>query len=404
MNLRRLTSAFTALAMTGAAFAVAAAPAEAGEKDKHKLGKRSLATVLAADSGFDKNPRDFDILEAAVLAVLGAKPNSPVGVLADGKQRLTAFAPTDAAFRHLTADLTGKRIKSERKVFMTLAGAAGIDTIEAVLLYHVVPGATITYKQALKADGAKLQTALPGATVKVKVRGKRVILVDKDKDARNPRVIMGLRDINKGNKQIAHGIDRVLRPIDLPNPGDNDKHKLGKRSLATVLAADSGFDKNPRDFDILEAAVLAVLGAKPNSPVGVLADGKQRLTAFAPTDAAFRHLTADLTGKRIKSERKVFMTLAGAAGIDTIEAVLLYHVVPGATITYKQALKADGAKLQTALPGATVKVKVRGKRVILVDKDKDARNPRVIMGLRDINKGNKQIAHGIDRVLRPIDL
>jgi uncharacterized surface protein with fasciclin (FAS1) repeats len=151
-----------------------------------------------------------------VLAVLAAKPDSPVGLLADGKQRLTAFAPTDAAFRHLTADLTGKRIKSERKVFKTLAGAAGIDTIEAVLLYHVVPGATITYKQALKANGAELQTALDGATIKVKVRGKRVILVDKDKDSRNPRVIMRLRDINKGNKQIAHGIDRVLRPIDLP--------------------------------------------------------------------------------------------------------------------------------------------------------------------------------------------
>jgi uncharacterized surface protein with fasciclin (FAS1) repeats len=404
MNLRRLTSAFTALAMTGAAFAVAAAPAEAGDKDKQKLGNRSLATVLATDgSGFDKNPNDFDILENAVLAVLAAKPNSPVGVLANGKVRLTAFAPTDAAFRNLTADLTGKRIKSERKVFKTLAAAAGVDTIESVLLYHVVPGATITYKQALKADGAKLQTALKGAKIKVKVRGKRVMLVDLDKDARNPRVIMGLRDINKGNKQIAHGIDRVLRPIDLPNP--SDKPKSGNRSLATVLAADgSGFDKNPNDFDILENAVLAVLAAKPDSPVGVLANGKVRLTAFAPTDAAFRSLTADLTGKTIKSERKVFKTLAAAAGVDTIESVLLYHVVPGATITYKQALKADGAKLQTALDGAQIKVKVRGKRVTLVDLDKDDKNPRVIMGLRDINKGNKQIAHGIDRVLRPINL
>jgi uncharacterized surface protein with fasciclin (FAS1) repeats len=404
MNLRRLTSAFTAMAMTGAAFATAAAPAEAS--DEQKVGKRSLATVLAADgSGFDKNPNDFDILENAVLAVLAADSESPVGVLADGKQRLTAFAPTDAAFRHLVADLTGKNIKSERKVFKTLAAAAGIETIEAVLLYHVVPGATITYKQALKADGAKLETALDGATVKVKVRGKRVILVDKDKDARNPRVIIPLRNINKGNKQIAHGIDRVLRPIDLPSAPDNDKQKVGKRSLATVLAADgSGFDKNPNDFDILENAVLAVLAADSESPVGVLADGKQRLTAFAPTDAAFRHLVADLTGKNIKSERKVFKTLAAAAGIETIEAVLLYHVVPGATITYKQALKADGAKLETALDGATVKVKVRGKRVILVDKDKDARNPRVIIPLRNINKGNKQIAHGIDRVLRPIDL
>ena len=30
-----------------------------------------------------------------------------------------------------------------------------------------------------------------------------------------PRVKLGLIDVNKGNKQVAHGIDRVLRPIDL---------------------------------------------------------------------------------------------------------------------------------------------------------------------------------------------
>ena len=37
--------------------------------------------------------------------------------------------------------------------------------------------------------------------------------MDRDPNARNPRVIAP--DINKGNKQIAHGINRVLRPLDL---------------------------------------------------------------------------------------------------------------------------------------------------------------------------------------------
>ena len=40
-------------------------------------------------------------------------------------------------------------------------------------------------------------------------------LGDADRDARNARVIKAARDVNTGNKQVAHGIDRVLRPIDL---------------------------------------------------------------------------------------------------------------------------------------------------------------------------------------------
>lgn len=214
MILRHLTSAFTALVLAGSAVAVVSGPAQAS--DEQKLGKRSLAKVLAADGGgFDKNAGDFDILDNAVRAVLAADPDSPVAVLADGKVKLTAFAPTDAAFRRLTTELTGKRYDSERRVFNKLAKAAGVETIEDVLLYHVVPGAPITYKQAKAADGAKLETALE-ETVKVRVRNGRVILVDKDTDDRNARVVKDLKNINKGNRQIAHGVDRVLRPIDLP--------------------------------------------------------------------------------------------------------------------------------------------------------------------------------------------
>ena len=51
--------------------------------------------------------------------------------------------------------------------------------------------------------------------MKVSVRKNNIFLVDKDYDDRNPRLIPALLDVNKGNKQIAHGIHRVLRPIDL---------------------------------------------------------------------------------------------------------------------------------------------------------------------------------------------
>jgi len=189
-------------------------PASAHPKPQTS-GTRSLATVLAKDgAGFDRNPNDFDIADNAVAAVLAAKPTSPVAVLADGTTPLTAFLPTDRAFTRLAQDLTGKRYRSERAVFTDLATTLGVDTIESVLLYHVVPGATITAKQALRSNGAVLQTALPGATLTVTVRHHRVSLVDADTDARDPRIVRF--DLNKGNLQIAHGIDRVLRPVDLP--------------------------------------------------------------------------------------------------------------------------------------------------------------------------------------------
>ncbi|GAA2703134.1 MULTISPECIES: fasciclin domain-containing protein [Actinoplanes] len=216
MNLTRLGKRATVVATAAiVASALVAAPASAHGKP---LKTKSLAAVLTAGKvGFDRNGHDYDILTAAVQAVLKAKPASPVGVLADGTKPLTAFLPNDLAFERLVADIKHtKRLPSEKKAFTAVAGL-GIDTVEAVLLYHVVPGARITGKAALKADGVRLTTAA-GGKIKVDVYGhgrhKRIMLIDADRSDRNPRV--NKVDINKGNRQIAHGIDRVLRPIDLP--------------------------------------------------------------------------------------------------------------------------------------------------------------------------------------------
>ena len=104
--------------------------------------------------------------------------------------------------------------RTEKATFRTLATAAGVDTIEAVLLYHVVPGQTLTSAKVVRADGARLKTAQGGVVV-VNVTKKGVRLIDRDPNATNARAIPRLLDINKGNRQVAHGIDRVLRPIDL---------------------------------------------------------------------------------------------------------------------------------------------------------------------------------------------
>ncbi len=207
---KHIITTVLAAALGASAVAVSAGPAAAAP-----TGERSLATVLAADGHrFDHKWNDFDIVDAAVSAVLTHDPNSEVKVLADGSTPLTAFLPTDRAFRHLVTDLTGKQPRTERATFTKLVDAVGVGTVESVLLYHVVPGATVTYKQALGADGTALTTAL-GPEVTVNVHGKRIRLQDQDPDDINAKVLMRSRDINKGNKQIAHGTSRVLRPADL---------------------------------------------------------------------------------------------------------------------------------------------------------------------------------------------
>jgi uncharacterized surface protein with fasciclin (FAS1) repeats len=191
------------------ATALVAAPAANAAND----GETSLASVLkVGQAKFDKDFTDFDIVTKAAEAVLAAKPDSAVKVLADGSVALTVFAPTDQAFINLASALSGQPVKTEAAAFKAVAGL-GIDTVEQVLLYHVVPGATILSQDALKANGAKLKTA-EGKNVGVRVTSKpAIILIDRAPKLANPRVILDKVDINKGNKQVAHGINGVLLPF-----------------------------------------------------------------------------------------------------------------------------------------------------------------------------------------------
>ncbi|HYF71712.1 MAG TPA: fasciclin domain-containing protein [Nocardioides sp.] len=208
MKMHRTVVGAAVLAASASMFAMPSAQAEAPH------GRTtSLAQVLAADGHrFDSTWGDFDVLDKAVATVLAEKPKSPVGVLAKGRTKLTAFLPTDRAFRELVTTLTGNEPRTERAAFRSLARAAGVDVIETVLLYHVVPGRTLGSRQVLQADGAELATA-QGGTVTVRVGETKVRLQDADPDVRNPRVIA--TDINKGNPQVAHAINGVLLPLDV---------------------------------------------------------------------------------------------------------------------------------------------------------------------------------------------
>ena len=193
---------------------VTVAPADAAEPPSARAGTRSLASCpgsrrepLRQDVGRLRRPRPCRAHGARRQA------GSPVAVLADGNTRLTAFLPTDRAFRRLVRDLTGTAPATERAVFAA-AATLGVDTIEQVLLYHVVPGQTLTSGKVLKADDVELDTA-EGGDIRVNIRKAGIFLRDDDTDDQNARVIPSLLDINKGNRQVAHGITEVLRPSNL---------------------------------------------------------------------------------------------------------------------------------------------------------------------------------------------
>lgn len=203
------------LIASGAAVgAVAFAPAAASAHDGPGV---TLADILLSDAahddenGFDHNWRDDDIVTEALLLFpdLTAAADNP-------DANLTAFLPNDRAFRKLAKDITGERPRTGADTFAAVA-SLGVDTVETVLTYHIVPDARISLEAALGADGAVLAT-LQGGTVEVDVKGRRhqrVKLIDADNDDRNPKVIAG----DLGGEAVngyAHGINRVLRPIDLP--------------------------------------------------------------------------------------------------------------------------------------------------------------------------------------------
>lgn len=202
------TLAVTGLTAAGSVVALTPAPASADETTT------SLAEVLAADGNkLDRDQRDFDVLDRVVRAVLAAKPDSPVAVLADGTQTLTAFLPTDQAFRRLARDLVGPEAgQSERKAFQELAGAVDADTLETVLLYHVVVGQKLDSGIVAESDGAMIETA-QGGDITVNVDGKKITIGDLDPTDTDPRVTVV--DINSQANQLGHAINRVLRPADL---------------------------------------------------------------------------------------------------------------------------------------------------------------------------------------------
>lgn len=213
MKKRHVTSALTAAALAGTTLAATTVPTQ-GATEQQAAGTRSLAKVLAADGHhFDHNWRDFDITDYFIGRVLEKKPDSDLAIVAKGWKRVTAFLPTDYGWRTTAREILGRDFRSERRIARAMWRAAGnAGLVEQHLLYHLVPDATITYREARLAAPTKL-TTLEGGELKVRYRHGRVVLADFNADSPNARAYRPVSNINKGNRQIAHGISSMLSPF-----------------------------------------------------------------------------------------------------------------------------------------------------------------------------------------------
>jgi uncharacterized surface protein with fasciclin (FAS1) repeats len=113
------------------------------------------------ESGFDRDWSDLDIVEGAIRTVLKANPDSELAVVKDGSAAITAFLPTDRAFRRLVTDLTGTTYRNEQRVFNVLRNSDDVDAIESVLLYHVVQGDRVKGDDLIVSQAGTLTTARP---------------------------------------------------------------------------------------------------------------------------------------------------------------------------------------------------------------------------------------------------
>ncbi len=207
------TAAAVGLAAGTALAAAPAASALTPEETTDFLGQLTASyTDPTVES--DGNPYDFDIVTKAAL-VTGAD-----GILA-GLDSFTLFAPNDRAFEVLAKDLgllpKGYRFSAtvdETQIFNAIAGL-GVDTITAVLLYHVVPNAKLTGSDVVSGSWYKKLTMANDQKLKVFVLSKRapfIVLGDQDGRFFNDTVVRSKIDVIETDNTVVHGISNVLLP------------------------------------------------------------------------------------------------------------------------------------------------------------------------------------------------
>jgi len=276
----------------------------------------TIADIVVAST--EAETPEFTVLLAAVAA---ADPMFLEALSSEGSW--TVFAPTDAAFTALLEELG---LTAEELL-------ANTDLLNAVLAYHVVPGAfdaaSFTAILGSGVESFVLGTLLPESVLSFAV-------VEESLNVNASNVVAA--DVTASNG-VVHVIDAVLVP---EMAAEEEEMMEGEEmaepvSIAETVVAAAGAEAP--EFTVLLAAVQA---ADP-SILEELTNGGP-FTVFAPTDAAFAALLEALgaTAEEV------------LANTDLLNTVLAYHVVPGsisASTVVAAASGEGGLNVGTVYPG-----------------------------------------------------
>lgn len=252
-------------------------PAVAG--DTCKSTAKTMAALV--------HPGEQDIVQTAMAAgsfktLAAALQAADLVDALKGKGPFTVFAPTDAAFAALPQGTLNSLLEPKNKALL-----------QAILTYHVVPGAVAS-------------TDVVGLESAVTLNGQRIDVIASDAGVQVDGAKVSRTDIRCSNG-IIHVIDAVILPS-------------SKDIVATAVEAGK--------FKTLAAALQAA------GLVEAL-QGKGPFTVFAPTDEAFAKLPAGTVESLLEPKNK-----------DKLAAVLKYHVVSGRVYSDAAAKGATVATLQ----------------------------------------------------------
>lgn len=281
----------------------------------------NIMSVLQSDA-------EFETLSAAIAAAGLTDLLSSMG-------SYTLFAPNDAAFEALGTEAVDALL-------------ADPDTLEGILLYHVIADQQVDAGAATELAGTTVASA-NGATFSITLDGDSLMIND---------ATVTRADIEASNG-IIHEIDTVLTP-----PEDTETVEPDTGDMFSVIQADENF-----------STLTAALEATGLSTV--LANTDQTYTLFAPTNAAFDALGGDTVNALL-------------ADTDRLTDILLYHVISEQSVDSATAIGLAGTSIASA-NSDTLDISLDGAALMIND---------ATVTRADINTSNGLI-HEIDTVLTP---
>ncbi len=320
----------------------------------------NLVDVAVADG-------NFTVLAKLVTA-------AGLGETLSGPGPFTVFAPTDAAFEAAAAELG---VPLDDLVNTVLADPA---LLTDMLLYHVVDG-NVPAADVVALNGKDV-TTLSGETWTVMVNGDAVSI----QDGFGRMVNVTAVDVPASNGVI-HVLDNVLEGA-LPASDTEDQVLEPAASDASPYADsyDGAADKTIVEDLVAAGSFTTLVELVTAAGLAETLSGAGPFTVFAPTDAAFEAVAADLG---VNLDDLINTLIADPA---LLKDVLLYHVVSG-NVPAADVVGLNGKDVET-LSGESWTVVVDGDTVTI--KDGYGRIANVV----DVDvAASNGVIHVVDKVL-----